>query len=146
MLNEAKLPYIYWREEIYIKIYKLNITQLRVNHEKTPYELWFGRPTSIKHFRVFGGKCYIKRDDDNLGKIDSRSDEGIFIGYTSNKKAYIFYNLRLHKIMESENVKVDDLTSRRIKSQENSQVDEIIRDDGDEEETEEIQEEESQSE
>jgi hypothetical protein len=48
--------------------------------------------------------------------------------------------------MESENVKVDDLTSRRIKSQDNSQVEEIRRDDDDDEETEEIQEEESQSE
>jgi transposase InsO family protein len=146
MLNEAKLPDIYWREAIYTTIYILNREQLRVNHDKTPYELWFGRPTSVKHFRVFGRKCYIKRDDDNLGKFDSRSDEGIFLGYSSNKKAYRCYNLRLHKIMESENVKVDDLTSRRIKSQDNSQVDERRRDDDDEEETKEIQEEESQSE
>jgi hypothetical protein len=109
--------------------------------------LWFGRPTSVKHFKVFGRKCYIKRDDDNLGKIDSKLDEGIFLGYSSNKKAYRCYNMRLHKIVESENVKVDDLTSRRIKSQDNSQVDERIRDDDeDEEETEEIKEEESQSE
>jgi hypothetical protein len=81
MLNEAKLPYIYWREEIYTTVYTLNIAQLRVNHEKTPYELWFGRPSSVKHFRVFGIKCYIKRDDNNLGKIDYRSYDGIFLGY-----------------------------------------------------------------
>jgi hypothetical protein len=78
--------------------------------------LWFGRPTSIKHFKVFGRKCYIKIDDDNQGKIYSRPDEVIFIGYSSKKKAYKCYNLRLHKIVESENVNVDDLTSRRIKS------------------------------
>jgi hypothetical protein len=110
--------------------------------------LWFGRPTSVKHFKVFGRKCYLKRDDDNLGKVDSRSDEGIFLGHSSNKKAYICYNLRMHKIMESANVKVDDLSSRRIKYQDNSQVDERRRDDDDDddEEIEEIQEEESQSE
>jgi hypothetical protein len=146
MLNESKLPYIYWREAVYTTIYILNRAQLRVNHDKTPYELWFGRPTSVKHFKVFGRKCYIKRDDDNLGKFDSRSYEGIFLGYSSNKKAYICYNLRLHKIMESENVKLDDLTSRRIKSQDNSQVDERRRDGDDDDEIEEIQEEESQSE
>jgi hypothetical protein len=33
---------------------------LRNNTEKTPYELWKGRPTNAKHFRVFGSKCYIK--------------------------------------------------------------------------------------
>ena len=48
--------------------------------------------------------------------------------------------------MQSANVKLNDLTLRRIKSQDNSQVDEGRRVDDDEEETKEIQEEESQSE
>jgi hypothetical protein len=109
---------------VYTAAHILNRAQLRVNHDKTTYELWFGRPTLVKHFIVFGRKCYIKRDDDNLGKFDSRSDEGIFLGYSSNKNSYICYNPRLHKIVESENVKVDDLKSRRIKSQDNSQLDE----------------------
>jgi transposase InsO family protein len=117
MLNEAKLPDKFWRDAVYTTVHILNRAQLRVNHDKTPYELWFGRPTSVKHFRVFGRKCYIKRDDDNLGKFDSRSDEGIFLGYSPNKKAYRCYNLRLHKIVESANVKVDDLKLRKIKSQ-----------------------------
>jgi hypothetical protein len=116
MLNEAKILDIYWREATYTTIYILNRARSRVNHDKTPYKLWFGRPTSVKHFRVFGRKFYIKRDDNNLGKFDSRSDDGIFLGYSSNKKPYRCYNLILHKIVESENVKVDDLTSRRIKS------------------------------
>jgi len=110
MLNEVKILDIYWREAVYRILYIINIEQLRVNHEKTSCELWFGRPTSIKDFKVFGRKCYIKRDDDNLGKFDSISDEDIFIGYSSNKKSYRCYNLRLQKIVESENVNVDDLT------------------------------------
>ena len=39
-------------------------------------------------FRVFGRKCYIKRNEDDLGKFDSRTDEGIFFGYSSTKKTY----------------------------------------------------------
>ena len=65
-----------------------------MSSDKTPYELWFGRPGSVKYFRDFGSKCYIKIDDDNLGKFDSRTDEGIFLGYSSTKKAYTCYNLR----------------------------------------------------
>jgi hypothetical protein len=48
-----------------------------------------------------------------LGKFDSRTDEGIFLGYSSNSKAYICYNLRLDKIVMSANVKVDDERSHR---------------------------------
>ena len=109
MLNEAKLLDKFWRDAIYIAVHILNRAHLRSNHEKTPYELWFGRPTSVKHFRTFGSKCYIKNDEDNLGKFDPRFDEGIFLGYSSNKKSYRYYNLRLLKIVESANVKIDDL-------------------------------------
>ena len=80
MLNEAKLLYMFWREAVYIVVYIQNKGRLKVNNDKTPYELWKGKPTIVKHFKVFGSKCYIKRDDDDLGKLDSRTDEGIFLG------------------------------------------------------------------
>jgi hypothetical protein len=87
MLNEAKILDKLCREAIYTTIHILNRSQLRCNHEKTPYELWFGRPTSVKHFITFGSKCYINNYEDNLGNFDPISDEGIFLGYSSNKKA-----------------------------------------------------------
>ena len=32
----------------------------------------------VKYFRVFGSKCYILNDRENLGKFDAKSDEGFF--------------------------------------------------------------------
>jgi hypothetical protein len=109
MLNEGRLSYGYWREVVSTTIYILNRGQLRINSDKTPYEPWFGRNPSVKYFKVFGSMCYIKRLDENLGKFDVRSDQGIFLGYTSTKKAYRCYNIILHKIVESTDVMVDDL-------------------------------------
>ena len=117
MLNEAKLPDMYWREAVYTTVYILNRGQLGVNNDKTPYHLWYGRPASVKYFRAFGSKCYIKTNEDDIGKFDSRTDEGIFLGYSSTKRAYRCYNKRLHKIIESADVRVDDMKSRRIKIQ-----------------------------
>jgi hypothetical protein len=54
-------------------------------------------------------KCCIKRLDKNIIKFDAKSDEGILPGYASTKKAYRCYNLRIHKIVESTDVKVDDI-------------------------------------
>ena len=141
MLNEPKPSYIYWREAMYTTIYILNREPIRVNHNKTLYELWFGRPTSVKHFKVFGSKCYRKRDYENLGKFDSIYNEDLFIGYSPKKKAYRCQNLKLHKIVESASVKVDDLKTKGVKTQDKSQSNERIRN-GDEEENEELQEEE----
>jgi hypothetical protein len=118
MLNEAKLSYGYWREVVSTTVYILNRAHLSVNSDNTPYELCFGRTPSVKYFKVFGSKCYIKRLDESLRKFDSRSDEGIFPGYASNNKAYRCYNIRSHKIVESADVKVDELKTIRIKNQE----------------------------
>jgi hypothetical protein len=43
-----------------------NRGMLKNNSDKNPYELWKGVPTNVKHFRVFGSKCYIKREDVEL--------------------------------------------------------------------------------
>ena len=43
-----------------------------------------------------------------MGKFDSRSDEGIFLGYSSTSKAYRVYNKRIMKVMETVNVVIDE--------------------------------------
>jgi hypothetical protein len=48
MLNEAKLPDTFWREAVNTRIYILNRAQIRVKKNRTPYELWKGRPTVVK--------------------------------------------------------------------------------------------------
>ena len=98
-------------------VHILNKVQLWINNNKTFYELWYGKAPSVKYFKVFGSRCYIKKLDEKLGKFDARSDEGIFVGYASTKKAYICYNIRLHKIVESADVTVDDLKTKKVKHQ-----------------------------
>ena len=51
-------------------------------------------------------------------------DEGIFLGYSSTKRAYICYNIKTHKIIESASVIVDDTKSIRIQIQESEDVEE----------------------
>ena len=117
---------------MYTNFYLLNRGKIRVNKDKNPYELWYGRPTPIKYFRVFGSNCYIRRNEDVLGKFDSRINEGIFLGYSSTKKAYRCYNKRLHKIVESADVRIGDMKPRRIRihdeENEDLQKDESIHD------------------
>ena len=97
MMKENNISQTFWVESIHTVVHILNKSHLRPNNDKTPYELWFGRPASIKHFKVFGSKCYIKNNDEHLGKYDDRVDEDIFLGYATNNKGYRCYNKRLHK-------------------------------------------------
>jgi hypothetical protein len=108
MMNEKNIGQTYWVETIHTTVHVLNKAHLRPQSDKTPYELWYGRLVSIKHFKVFGSKCYIKNNDENLGKYDDRADEGIFLGYATNSKRYRCYNKRLHKMVDCIDVKVDE--------------------------------------
>jgi hypothetical protein len=124
MMNEKNISQTYWVEAIHTTFHVLNKSHLRPQSDKTPYELWFGRPTSIKHFRVSGSKCYIKNNDENLEKYDDRADEGIFLGYTTNNKGYRFYNNRLHKMVDCIDVKNDEgIPAREVYSNESSTKD-----------------------
>ncbi|XP_070013875.1 uncharacterized protein [Nicotiana sylvestris] len=69
---------------------------------KTPYELLNGRKPKLTHLRTFGCKCYVLNNGkDRLGKFDAKSDEGIFLRYSSQSKAYKIYNKWTQSIEES---------------------------------------------
>jgi hypothetical protein len=124
MMNEKNIGQTYWVEEIHTVVHVLNKSHLRPQSDKTPYELWYGRLASIKHFKVFGSKCYIKNNDENLGKYDDRADEGIFLGYATNSKGYRCYNKRLHKMVDCIDIKVDEgILAREVYSNESSTED-----------------------
>ena len=109
MLDESKVPNRYWKEVVQTTIYILNKAQLRVKPKYTPYELWYGHLASVKHFRIFGSRCFIKNSDDKIGSFDSRCDEGIFLGYSSQSKAYKCFNKSLNILVETIHVKVDEV-------------------------------------
>ena len=80
----------------------------RAGTKKTLYEIWREKKPKVKYFRIFGSKCYILNDGENLGKFDAKSDEGIFLGYSTNSRAYRVYNKRTKTVMEWINVVIDD--------------------------------------
>ena len=70
--------------------------------------MWNGKKANLKYFKVFGSTCYILRDRENLDKFDSKSDEGIFLRYSTRSKAYRVYNKITSSIEESINVIIND--------------------------------------
>ena len=51
-----------------------------------------------------------------MGKLDSRTDEGILVGYSCSRKAYKCYNFRLRRIVESINVRIDESSFLKSKT------------------------------
>ncbi|GJT81383.1 putative ribonuclease H-like domain-containing protein [Tanacetum coccineum] len=70
-------------------------------HNKTPDELFRGRTPALSFMRPFGCHVTILNTLDYLGKFDGKSDEGFFVGYSLNSKAFRVYNIRTKKVEES---------------------------------------------
>ena len=108
---EKNISIKYWKEAISITVHTLNWVQLKKDTFKTPYELWYGYKPNVSYLKVFGSKCYILKES-RKGKFDAKGDEGIFLGYSSKRKAYRCLNLSTHKVIESTHVKVDEFVEK----------------------------------
>jgi hypothetical protein len=56
---------------------------LRAFFNKTCYELMHGKAPTVSHFRAFGCWCFILKKG-RLERFESRSSDGIFLGYASH--------------------------------------------------------------
>ncbi|KAJ9549796.1 hypothetical protein OSB04_022339 [Centaurea solstitialis] len=108
MLAFSKLPLHFWAEVVASVCFTQNRSLITKRFMKTPYELVYNRPPSIKFFRVFGCECYVKNDKDNLDKFSPKGDEGIFIGYAMDSPSYRVFNKKTRRVVESTNVDFEE--------------------------------------
>ena len=109
MLHNKDMAKNLWREVVNTACHTINRMYFRPDTKKTSYELWKGRKPNVKYFKIFGSTCFILKDRENVEKSDSRSDEIIFLGYSSTSKAYQVYNKKTKKVMETINVVTDEV-------------------------------------
>ncbi|GJW92963.1 putative ribonuclease H-like domain-containing protein [Tanacetum coccineum] len=111
MLIFSRLPEFLWAEAVATACFTQNRSIIHTRHNKTPYELLRGRKPNVEYFHVFGSLCYPTNDRDDLGKMKPKADIGVFIGYSETSRGFRIYNRRTKKIMETINVKFDELTA-----------------------------------
>ena len=99
MLHNKDVARNLWGEAVNTACHTVNRVYFRPGTKKTPYELWKGRKPNVKYFRIFGSTCFILKDRENVGKFDSQSNEGIFLGYSSTSKIYRIYYKRTMKVV-----------------------------------------------
>ncbi|GJR42701.1 retrovirus-related pol polyprotein from transposon TNT 1-94 [Tanacetum coccineum] len=108
MLADSKLPTTFWAEAVNSACYVQNRVLVVKPHNKTPYELFRGRPPALSFMRPFGCHVTILNTLDYLGKFDGKSDEGFFVGYLLNSKAFKVYNIRTRKVEENLHIRFSE--------------------------------------
>ncbi|GJS84110.1 putative ribonuclease H-like domain-containing protein [Tanacetum coccineum] len=101
MLADSKLPTTFWAEAVNTACYVQNRVLVIKPHNKTPYELFLGRKPALSFMRPFGCPVTILNTIDHLGKFDGKADEGFFVGYSTNSKAFRVFNSRTRIVEEN---------------------------------------------
>nr|GEX23216.1 retrovirus-related Pol polyprotein from transposon TNT 1-94 [Tanacetum cinerariifolium] len=94
MLTFANLPLFLWAEAIAAACFTQNRLIIHKRFDKTPYELMNKRKPNIKFFRVFGCRCYLLNDYEDVGKLKAKGDIGVCVGYSKESAAFRIYNKR----------------------------------------------------
>nr|GFA19364.1 hypothetical protein [Tanacetum cinerariifolium] len=109
MLTFPNLPSFFWAEAITTACFTQNCSIIHKHFDKTTYELINKRKPNIKFFCVFRCRCYLLNDYEDVGKLKSKGDIGVFFGYSKESAAFRIYNKRTRKIYESVNVNFDEI-------------------------------------
>jgi transposase InsO family protein len=104
-LKTAGLPSKFWAKALKAAAYIKNRTLTSaIPEQKTPYELLYGKKPDVSHMKTFGCKVYVRKNIVH-GKLDDRSEEGVFMGYAEHAKGYVIYMLERDKFEAHRNVK-----------------------------------------
>jgi len=129
ILIDSGLAMNFWAEAVNTACYVTNRCLIRSIIKKTHYELLNARKPSIAHLKPFGSKCFVLNNGkDDLGKFDARSDERVFVGYSSTSKAYTIFNKRTLCVEESMHVIFDEYDDKsNDEHKEDTELEELIK-------------------
>lgn len=95
MLIESRLPKILWTYAVQTAAVVRNRC-FNKRTKQTAYFMLTGRQPNISRMQKFGSECYAYQHD--KGKLDSRCEKGMFVGYDKNSPSYIIYYPNSKKI------------------------------------------------
>ncbi|GJS78100.1 putative ribonuclease H-like domain-containing protein [Tanacetum coccineum] len=116
MLADSKLPTTFWAEAVNTACYVQNRVLVVKPHNKTPYELFHGRTPTLSFMRPFGCPVTILNTIDHLGKFDGKADEGFFVRYSLNSKAFRVFNSRTRIVEENLHIRFSESTPNVVGS------------------------------
>lgn len=82
----------------------INRSPTRSLSDITPEEVWSGKPPDLSHMKIFGCKAMVHIPKECRQKLDAKSRELIFVGYSEGIKGYRFINPHSKKAITSRDV------------------------------------------
>ncbi|XP_019261605.1 PREDICTED: uncharacterized protein LOC109239486 [Nicotiana attenuata] len=104
LMYQSKLPTKFWGDCILAATYLINRFPSTILHNKSPFEVLYGKLPSYSHLKPFGCLCYAIVPKCERNKFDPRVVPCVFVGYPFGKTGYKLYNLSTKCILVSRDV------------------------------------------
>ena len=104
MFSKSKLPKKFWAETVNTAVYIRNRSPTNAVKGMTPYQCLFGDKPRVDMMKVFGCLAYSHIPKDERKKFNVKTRKCIFLGYSTNVKAYRLYDCDRQKIIHSRDV------------------------------------------
>lgn len=88
MLSQAKLPKRFWDEALRTAVDVINLSPCITLDGDVAEYVWLGKGVSYKHLRVFGCYAFAYVPDNERLKLDGKTKECIFLGYSHDHFDY----------------------------------------------------------
>lgn len=120
LLEDANLDKQYWAEAANTAIYLKNRSPTKAVRFKTPEEAWSKKKVNLKHLKIFGCTAYAHVPKQLRNKLDPKSKQLIFVGYSTDSKAYrLIDSKNPSKIIISRDVIfIEENTNKSVKQKE----------------------------
>ena len=108
LLANASLTTLYWDEAFLTASYLINRLPSPVTKNKSPLELLYNRTPDYNFLKTFGCACWPHLRPFNRHKLDFRSKQSVFLGYSLHHKGYKCLHPQTGRIYISHNVVFDE--------------------------------------
>lgn len=108
LLAHAYMPLKFWDEAFLTAVYLINHVPSRVINNQTPLERLFGTKPNYTFLRIFGCAVWPNLHPFNKHKLEFRSKQCIFLGYSSLHKGYKCLDVATGRVYFSRDVVFDE--------------------------------------
>ena len=108
ILAHASMPLKFWDEAFLTAVYLINRLPSRVISNDTPYFRLFGQHPDYISLRTFGCACWPHLRPYNARKLDFRSKQCVFLGYSNQHKGFKCLDPREGRVYISRDVIFDE--------------------------------------
>ena len=108
LLSASSLALKFWFHACSTANYLINGMPTKALDMKSPFEKLFGLVPDVTTLKVFGSACYPLLRPYNHNKLQDRTDQCVFIGYTLDYKGYMCYHIASARVYVSRHVIFDE--------------------------------------